>query len=118
MTFTELLAWQWNLYPDGHRNRANLLLHIVAVPLFELATLIALYGILTLDLGALVLGIAGVGLSLFLQGRGHKLESVPPVPFDSPLHFLRRIVAEQWITFPRFVLTGGWYTNLQAAAKV
>ncbi len=115
MTFTELLTWQWNLYPEGHRNRTNLLIHIVAVPLFQVAALIALYGLFGFEWGALIVGAAGIGISLFLQGRGHKLEAVPPVPFDSALHFAQRIVAEQFVTFPRFVMTGGWYANLQAA---
>ena len=29
-----LLAWQWSDYPAKHRDRVNLLLHVVAVPLF------------------------------------------------------------------------------------
>ena len=29
-----LLAWQWSLYGAAHRDRRNLLLHVVTVPLF------------------------------------------------------------------------------------
>ena len=29
-----LLAWQWSDYVAKHRDRENLLIHIVAVPLF------------------------------------------------------------------------------------
>jgi hypothetical protein len=32
---------------------------------------------------------------------------VKPVPFRGPLDVLVRIFAEQFVTFPRFVLTGG-----------
>jgi hypothetical protein len=28
-----------------------------------------------------------------------------------------RLFAEKWITFPRFVLTGGWFENLSNAAS-
>ena len=34
-----LLAWQWSDYVAKHRDRSNLLIHIVAVPLFQLAML-------------------------------------------------------------------------------
>ena len=34
MTVGQLLKWQWQGYARYHQNRANLLLHIVAVPLF------------------------------------------------------------------------------------
>jgi hypothetical protein len=30
------------------------------------------------------------------------------VPFEGPLDVLSRIVLEQWITFPRFVLSGSF----------
>ena len=29
-----LLAWQWSLYAGNHRDRGNLLLHLLTVPLF------------------------------------------------------------------------------------
>ena len=34
MTFEQLLQTQWSEYADRHRDRVNLLIHIVAVPLF------------------------------------------------------------------------------------
>ena len=40
------------------------------------------------------------------QGRGHRLEGQKPVPFRSPVDAVVRILAEQYITFPRFVLSG------------
>ena len=55
-----LLAWQWSDYAPKHRDRGNLLTHIVVVS---------------------------------------------------------RFFAEQWITFPRFVLSGGWQTNYRAASR-
>ena len=61
--------------------------------------------------------VAALGISLALQGRGHKMEAVPPVPFESPANAMSRLLAENLITFPRFVLSGGWYRNLIEASK-
>ena len=48
--------------------------------------------------------------SAALQGVGHRTEPVPPEPFTSRsrLPFL-----EQWINFPRFVLSGKWLRALR-----
>jgi hypothetical protein len=50
-----------------------------------------------------------MAVSMALQGRGHRGEVNPPVPFSGAGNALARIFLEQWITFPRFVLTGGWW---------
>jgi hypothetical protein len=42
-----------------------------------------------------------------LQGRGHRLEGVAPIPFRGPIDVVSRIFVEQWVTFPRYVLSGG-----------
>ena len=39
MSVSELLRWQWEGYPRYHRARVNLLVHIVAVPLFLLGNI-------------------------------------------------------------------------------
>ena len=44
--------------------------------------------------------------------RNRRRERETPVPFDGAVDFVSRFVAEQWVTFPRFVLSGGWYRNL------
>jgi hypothetical protein len=111
---TPLLEWQWSDYAAKHRNRANLLIHIGAVPLFELGTLLIVGAAVWRAASVLVLGIVCLGVSLALQGQGHKREADPPAPFDGAGDFIRRLLAEQWITFPRFVLSGGWYRNLRA----
>lgn len=95
-----LLRWQWSLYPDGHRDRRNLALHAATVPMFLAGTC-----------ALLVFPFAGAGLmlaALIAQGRGHKLEKTAPVPFEGPLDVVKRFFAEQWITFPRFVLSGAF----------
>jgi hypothetical protein len=113
MGLPELLRWQWDGYARYHRSRANLLLHIVVVPLFLAGDLAILLGLATLAWAPAVAGIAAIAISLALQGRGHRLEPVPPEPFTGPLNAVARLLCEQWITFPRFVLSGGWIDALR-----
>ena len=116
MGLPELLKWQWSGYARFHRSRTNLLLHIVLVPLF-LAGNIAL--VTALLRGAAPVAAAGLGamlVSVALQGRGHRGEANPPEPFTGPANLVARILLEQWITFPRFVLSGGWARQLRSAA--
>jgi hypothetical protein len=58
-----------------------------------------------------------MALPIVLEGRGHKLEQNPPEPFTSVLNAVGRLYFEQWITFPRFLLSGGWYRALRASAN-
>jgi hypothetical protein len=51
-----------------------------------------------------------------LQGIGHKREAAPPIAFEGPIDVVTRIFVEQFVTFPRFVLTGGWWRALRATA--
>lgn len=121
MTFPELLEWQWRDYADRHRRRANLLIHIVAVPVVWWACMQALGALILLLLGVpgalrmLSWAALLVGLSLWAQRRGNALEASPPEPFAGPADAARRLAAEQFVTFPRFVLTGGWLRNLTSA---
>jgi hypothetical protein len=108
----QLLGWQWSDYPDKHRSRVNLLIHIAAVPAFQLGSLLVVWGILGFTLAVAAVGAVFVVASIALQSRGHRMEAEAPTPFSGPADFVARLVAEQWITFPRFVLSGGWYRNL------
>ncbi len=112
MNIPELLEWQWQGYPTYHRHRTNLLLHIVAVPLFMLASVMIVVAAFRFSLALLAAGIVGLVLSVAIQGRGHALEAAPPEPFAGPANFIGRLLAEQWVTFPRFVLCGGWWLNV------
>lgn len=49
------------------------------------------------------------------QGRGHAREATRPVPFRGAADVAVRIVVEQWVTFPRFVLSGGFAAAWRAA---
>ena len=111
-----LLRWQWEGYPRYHQSRANLLLHVAVVPLF-LAGNVAL--VAALARGAWLAAAGGavaMVVSMALQGRGHKGEAVPPEPFTGPGNALARIFGEQWVTFPRFVLSGGWRRAVRSSA--
>ena len=88
------------------------------VPLFLLSTLAFLRAILQHTWLAALLALGGMLLSIALQGRGHRHEPVPPEPFASPGDAISRIFLEQWITFPRFVLSGGWLRALRDSNRL
>jgi hypothetical protein len=118
MTFPELLQWQWSDYSEKHRNRVNLLIHIVAVPFFLVGAVNFAYSVLGLllfkfEVARAFFAVVLMGVSLFAQSRGHALETRPPERFTSGKDAVRRLLAEQFVTFPRFVLSGGWSDNLQ-----
>ncbi len=101
-----LLVWQWSNYPYGHRERQNLAVHALTAPLFILGTCaIPLAPILAAPWLA-AWGLGTMLATLALQGRTHKREKTPPAPFRGPLDALARFFAEQWVTFPRYVLSG------------
>lgn len=108
-----LLAWQWGDYTTKHRDRGNLLLHAVAVPLFLFCTILLVTAIVTRDGVATVFAVAGMGVSVLLQGRGHRREREAPAPFEDAGDFASRFFVEQWVTFPRFVLSGAWLRNFR-----
>jgi hypothetical protein len=114
-----LLAWQWDGYQEYHQSKANLLIHIVAVPAFLLANLHFIFRLIDGSYLMASLSLIGMIASIAVQGIGHKKESTPSIPFSSAGNAISRLLLEQWINFPRFVLTGGWWrawraTNYQA----
>ncbi|MDH3589971.1 MAG: terminase, partial [Gammaproteobacteria bacterium] len=54
-------------------------------------------------------------LSLVAQGKGHKLEPVPPEPFAGRGDFLQRILSEQFGRFWVFLFRGGWSRVLRGS---
>lgn len=113
---SQLLRSQWEGYPRYHQSRTNLLLHIVFVPLFLCGNVGLLVGLIQRSWLVAVVAAAATLIGVALQGRGHRKEPVPPEPFSSPFNALARIFCEQWITFPRFVLSGGWLRALRTAS--
>lgn len=108
MRLVELVRWQWDGYHLYHRSRKNLLIHIVAVPLFLVGNVGVVLSFVQWTSIGLFSSLALMALSLALQGRGHAIESLPSIPFSGKLNMITRLLLEQWINFPRFVLTGGW----------
>jgi hypothetical protein len=113
MKVTELLRWQWEGYPRYHGSRFNLLVHIVAVPLFWAGNITVLLAFIRLSRLSALAGVAVTVFAFALQGFGHSKETVPAEPFTGPLNFVARVFLEQWVNFPRFVLSGGWVRALR-----
>ena len=104
-------------YPRFHQNRTNLLIHIVAVPVFIWGGVYAVSAAFDgrwLAFGTALLLPLG---SIAAQGIGHKKEPNPPLPFDGPGDFVQRIFVEQFYRFPKFVLTGQWFRALGSADR-
>ncbi|HBX54653.1 Mpo1-like protein [Pseudomonas sp. UBA2684] len=98
-----LRARQRQQYRANHTHPTNLLLHLMAVPLFIVASLLLLSGLWQMSFLPLVLGIIGLVAALALQAYGHRLEA------HDKRETWQRLLLEQFVTFPRFVLSGAWW---------
>jgi hypothetical protein len=112
---SQLLRWQWEGYSRYHQSRANLLLHIFVVPLFLVGNIFLIVALSRGSWPLALLSVLAMVMSVALQAGGHSKEAVPPEPFTSPFNAVSRIFAEQWVTFPRFVLSGGWSKAMRHA---
>ena len=113
MTFPQLLAWAWSETPPVHRNAANLLIHVFAVPLFVVGHVLVLAAFAS-GWWLLAVGLLCIVAAIALQGFGHSLEPQQVHPFTGPHDFVRRLYAEQFCNFWRFLLSGRWYASLRA----
>jgi len=102
-------SWQWRNYANNHRHPANLVLHLIAVPLFIIAALLILDGLLSWSFSSLAIGIIGLVAALAFQRHGHSLEAEASEPFSDRNDAVKRLLVEQFVTFPRFVLSGAWW---------
>lgn len=109
----DLLRWQWDGYPTFHTTKLTLWLHLVAVPAFVGSTLSLLASLARLSIVGVVTALVGMAVAFAAQGFAHKREPVPAIPFDGALDVVTRIFAEQFVTFPRFVLSGAWARALR-----
>ena len=110
MSFSDLLAWAWRETPPVHKSARNLVIHLFAVPLFVVGHVLALTSVLV-SWWLAIAGILCIIISIVLQGFGHSLERQQVHPFTGPRDFLRRLYAEQFFNFWRFLFTGQWYMS-------
>jgi hypothetical protein len=113
---SNLLSWQWEAYPVGHRDRRNLVLHLATAPVF-IAGVAAVLGGIAVGWWLSLAGLGAMVFALAVQGRGHGRETSPPIPFTGPGDLITRFFAEQLVSFPRFVLSGGWARAWRAAGE-
>ena len=59
-----LIAWQWNTYPDNHRERVNLVLHFFAVPAFIASALVVVTGVVGTQARMVLVGLIGIVVPL------------------------------------------------------
>jgi Protein of unknown function (DUF962) len=116
-SFSDFLQWQWSIYSKGHQNKTNLVVHLFAVPLFIAAMLGMAISILRFSLLIGAVSLAGAMLSLALQKKGHSFEENQPPTFSGFRDFVFRLLVEQLIAFPRFLLTGEWRRNFSCKRK-
>ena len=102
-------------YARFHKDKTNLLLHIVMVPLFVVGVVYASLAAMQGRWLAAVLALLLPLVSIAVQGAGHKQEPNPPLPFDGPGDFVKRIFSEQFYKFPKFVLSGEWLRAVRAS---
>jgi len=102
-------------YPRFHKNKMNLLLHIVMVPVFVVGVVYALWAALQGRWLAAVLALLLPLVSIAIQGAGHKKEPNPPLPFEGPGDFVKRIFSEQFYRFPKFVFSGEWLRAVRSS---
>ena len=117
MAIAELLRWQWRGYHQYHQSRSNLLIHIFAVPLFLVGNIVLVLAALQLSWWLALIGLVAMVMAIAMQGKGHAQEVNPPEPFTGASNALGRILLEQWITFPRFVLSGNWLHMLRQTGE-
>jgi len=106
---SQVLARQWRQYPRQHRHPANLLLHLIAVPLFLVALIVLLNGLWHWRFVPLAIGIIGLLASVLLQACGHRLENGSSGPPSGRGESCGGLLLEQLVTFPRFLISGAWW---------
>jgi len=94
-------------------NATNLLIHIIAVPLFVLGHILLIASLV--NPWWLAGATTSIGLSLAAQKYGHSLEHNQVHAFTGAADFMRRLYAEQFCNFWRFLFSGQWYASFKAS---
>ena len=102
MSLRQLVAWAWRETPPVHKSGTNLLIHLIAVPMFVAGHALLIVGVAH-SWWLVATALASIVGSLILQGVGHSLEKQQVPPFTGPRDFLRRLYAEQFCNFWRFL---------------
>ena len=113
MSFRQLVSWAWRETPPVHKSGTNLLIHLIAVPMFVAGHVLLIVGVL-LWWWLVAIALASIVGSLILQGVGHSLERQQVPPFTGPRDFLRRLYAEQFCNFWRFLGSGQWHAHFRS----
>jgi hypothetical protein len=106
----------WPDYLRVHTDRRNLLIHVFAVPLFIGAFILFPFYLFLGAYGLASIAALMLPVAMALQGSGHRMERNPPRPFSGPLNFLVRVIREQFIIFPSFVLSGRWWQQYRSGS--
>jgi uncharacterized membrane protein YGL010W len=106
-----------NTYAQVHTHRTNLLIHLIAVPLFIAAHFGLILGIVQQKPWSALMGVSLIIVSLGMQRQGHALESQKPAPFRNGWNFMTRLYTEQFYTFPKFMLSGKFQENWLATSS-
>lgn len=109
------MSVDWSDYERVHADRRNLGIHLLAVPLFDIAFPIALMFLVLGEFVLLALAVLLAIGAMALQGFGHSKEQFEPIPFNGALDFLQRWFSEQYFKFPVFVISGRWWRQYRAA---
>jgi uncharacterized membrane protein YGL010W len=105
-----------NTYAQVHTHRINLLIHLIAVPLFIAAHFGLVSAIAQRKPLPALMWVSLAVVSLGMQRQGHALESQKPAPFRNGFNFVTRLYTEQFYTFPKFVLSGKFRENWLAGS--
>ena len=116
MAFPALLAWAWRETPPVHKNAASLVIHLFAVPLFVVGHILLIAGAVV-DIRLVIAAVLCIVVSLALQNFAHSLEAIKPPSFLGTRDFLRRLYAEQFCNFWRFLFSGQWYASFKASRR-
>lgn len=105
----------WAGYLRVHSERRNLVIHLIAVPLFVVATAALVLSLLRGKAMGAAVAIAGAVIAMMAQGGGHAFEAQAPEPFSGPGNFLKRWFLEQFLIFPAFLVTGRWWQQFRTS---
>ena len=88
------LADQFSDYPRVHTERANLLIHIAAIPVFDLSWVASVTAIAARSPVGALASVAIAAAAFAAEGRGYAIEPERPIPFAGPGDVVARIFAE------------------------